>query len=84
MLRGEHSAILSTFIKLPIIFVLSIFEWPFYTGFTVVFGTENEYCVDLPVSTGKIKEDNIKNITDNPKKAFFLKMSQISEKPTQY
>ena len=32
-------AILSTFIKLPFvikIFVLSIFEWPFYTGFTVV------------------------------------------------
>ena len=32
-----HSAILSTFIKLTIvikIFVLSIFEWPFYTGFT--------------------------------------------------
>ena len=32
------SAILSTFIKLPFvikIFVLSIFEWPFYTGFTV-------------------------------------------------
>ena len=39
MLQGEHSAILSTFIKLPLvikIFVLSIFEWPFYTGFTVV------------------------------------------------
>ena len=38
MLQGEHSAILSTFIKLPIvikIFILSIFEWPFYTGFTV-------------------------------------------------
>ena len=38
MLQGEHSAILSTFIKLPFvikIFVLSIFEWPFYTGFTV-------------------------------------------------
>ena len=34
----EHSAILSTFIKLPFVFktfVLSIFEWPFYTGFTV-------------------------------------------------
>ena len=34
----EHSAILSTFIKLPIvikIFVLSIFEWPFNTCFTV-------------------------------------------------
>ena len=40
MLQVEHSAILSTFIKLPIvikIFVLSIFEWPFYTGFTVVY-----------------------------------------------
>ena len=39
MLQGEHSAILSTFIKLPFvikIFVLSIFEWPFYTGFTVL------------------------------------------------
>ena len=38
MLQGEHSAILLAFIKLPIvikIFVLSIFEWPFYTGFTV-------------------------------------------------
>ena len=38
MLQGEHSAILSTSIKLPFvikIFVLSIFEWPFYTGFTV-------------------------------------------------
>ena len=38
MLPWEHSAILSTFIKLPMvikIFVLSIFEWPFYTGFTV-------------------------------------------------
>ena len=29
----EHSAILSTFIKLP--FVLSIFEWPRKTGFSV-------------------------------------------------
>ena len=38
MLQGEHSAILSTFSKLPFvikIFVLSISEWPFYTGFTV-------------------------------------------------
>ena len=38
MLQGEHSAILSTFIKLPFvikIFVSSIFEWQFYTGFTV-------------------------------------------------
>ena len=38
MLQGEHSAILSTFIKLPFvikIFVLSILEWRFYTGVTV-------------------------------------------------
>ena len=38
MLQGEHSAILLTFIKLPFvikIFALSIFEWPFNTGFTV-------------------------------------------------
>ena len=38
LMQREHSAILSTFIKLPFViktFVLSIFEWPFYTGFTV-------------------------------------------------
>ena len=38
MLQVEHSAILSTFIKLPFvitIFVLSTFEWPSYTGFNV-------------------------------------------------
>ena len=38
MLQREHSATLSTFIKLPVvikIFVLYIFEWPFYTGFTL-------------------------------------------------
>ena len=35
----KNSAILSTFMKLPIaikIFILSIVEWPFYTGFTVL------------------------------------------------
>ena len=39
MLQGEHSAILSTFIKLLFvikIFVLSIFEWPLKTGFTSI------------------------------------------------
>ena len=39
MLQGEHSAILLTFIKLPFVIktlVLSIFEWPFYTCFTLV------------------------------------------------
>ena len=38
--QGEHSAILSFCIKLPHglkTFVLSIFEWPLKTGFTVIF-----------------------------------------------
>ena len=38
MLQGEHSAILSTFIKLPFvnrILGLSIFEWPLKTCLTV-------------------------------------------------
>ena len=38
MLQAEHSAILLTYIRLTFvieIFVLSIFEWPFYTGFTL-------------------------------------------------
>ena len=38
MLSGGFAAILLTFIKLLYvikIIVLSIFEWPFYTGFTV-------------------------------------------------
>ena len=40
MLQGEHSAILLTCVKLPFvikIFVLSIFEWPFYTGLDTGF-----------------------------------------------
>ena len=44
MLQWEHSAILSTFIKLSFvikIYVLSIFEWPFNTGFTVYFMNGN-------------------------------------------
>ena len=43
MLQREHSAILSTFIKLPLsikTFVLSIFKWPLKTGFTVILKLE--------------------------------------------
>ena len=46
----QHSAILSTFIKLPFvikIFALSIFEWPFYTDFTtytVKSGLDEDSC----------------------------------------
>ena len=59
MLQGEHSAILSTFIKLPFvikIFVLSIFEWPFYTGllFIVVLLTQTS-------DTCKVKEKTLVN-----------------------
>ena len=43
MPQGEHSAMFSTFNKLPLSFTnrsfLSILGWPFYTGFTVVFTT---------------------------------------------
>ena len=52
--RGEHSAILLNFIKIPFvikIFGLSIFEWPFYKGFTVLFVS---VCVNgeyVPVNT---------------------------------
>ena len=52
MFQEEHSAILLTCIKLPFvfkIFVLSIFEWPFYTGFTVL---PNHYFTTLKVRSG--------------------------------
>ena len=71
LFKGEHSAILSTFIKLPFgikVFVLSIFEWPFYTGFTV--------CLKNVES----------NVNPNPAKMFcpenvicFLHLLQISK-----
>ena len=41
----DHSAILSTFIKLPFVlktFVLSIFEWPLKTGFTVMLMNDDD------------------------------------------
>ena len=46
MLQWEHSAILTTFIKLPFvikIFVSSIFEWPFKTGISVYLIEGNIY-----------------------------------------
>ena len=44
MLQGEHSAIRLACIKLSFvikIFVLSIFEWPFYTGYNVISNKKN-------------------------------------------
>ena len=49
MLQREHSALLSTFIKLLFdikIFVLSIFEWPLKTGFTVIIFSVKIYWFD--------------------------------------
>ena len=48
--RRMYSAIRSTFIKLPLatkIFVLSIFEWPLYTGFTAHDMKHVHVCTDL-------------------------------------
>ena len=42
---NEHSEILLTFTKLPVvikIFVLSIFEWSFYTGFIALYFVGNK------------------------------------------
>ena len=64
MLSEEHLAILSTFIKLPFvikIFVLSIFELPFYTGFTV---HENAFYLNLEKYPFKIKRPHQLEITE--------------------
>ena len=58
----------SSFIKLLFvikIFVLSIFEWPFYTGFTVVTcqkGLDKQYCL--------LSEKHFVNSNLNKKKHF--------------
>ena len=61
MLQGEHSAILSTFVKLPFviikIFVLAIFESPFDTGFTVFPQVRR---VLLPVYLDFMEEEDIR------------------------
>ena len=54
MVPLEHSAILLTFIKLPFVitlktFVLSIFEWRFYIGFTVCNNHYNVLCLNFIV-----------------------------------
>ena len=53
----EHSAILSTFIKLPFIiktFVLSIFEWLLKTGFTVQLCNKSIFFQELRKSMRKM------------------------------
>ena len=63
MLQWEHSAILSTFIKLPFVielFVLSTFEWPQKTGFTVHQSLISRKVVSLNHWSNRI---NISSIT---------------------
>ena len=52
MIQAEHSAIPLTFINLPFvikIFVLSIFEWPFCTGFKVKIYSKT--CIKWPLKS---------------------------------
>ena len=61
MLQGGHSAILSTFIKLPFViktFVLSNFERPFYTGFTVI----NVYVFQYKIWNGKSVQEGLDEV----------------------
>ena len=73
---GEHSAILSTFIKLPFVIkivVLSIFEWSLQTGFTVYSGQELVlviWLVDLP--SFQMKGTGLKLRVRNRKIYFFI------------
>ena len=60
MLQVEHSAILVSFIKVPIvikIFVFSIFECPFYTGYNenykTILSIEQIFCDTLFEMLGK-------------------------------
>ena len=55
----EHSAILSTFIELPFVFktfVLSVFEWPLKTGFTVFMHVTSLYLKYVCIPFFQIKK----------------------------
>ena len=57
----QHSALLLTFIKLPFvikILVLSIFEWPFYTGFTVDYHILHVACSATCITHSKKQTTN--------------------------
>ena len=64
MLQGEQSAILSIFIKLPYvikIFVSSIFEWPFKTGFTVFVQSHQSLQFAQPIYTTNFDKHHYKD-----------------------
>ena len=65
MLQWEHSAILLTFIKLPFViknFVLSFFEWPLKTGFTVQSNLINSKSWELDISFGSVESSNNREV----------------------
>ena len=61
LVKSIAECILSTFIRLPFvinIFVLSIFEWPFYTGFTVPIKSNNfKFNSQLSLNKTEIKSE---------------------------
>ena len=65
MLQLEHSAKLLTLIKLPFgikTFVLSIFEWPFYTCFTVCLNLPDDFTLIL--NLGIFSFENTAGLTE--------------------
>ena len=66
-LNAKHSALLLAFIKLPFvikIFVLSFFEWPFYTGFTVYYIQEVEFMLNKAENLFSFLQDVFSNVTN--------------------
>ena len=59
----EHSAILSTFIKLPFVFktfVLSFLKWPLKTGFTVLNQLGLNLCLSPFISNHTLCMEKVK------------------------
>ena len=76
MLPLEHSAILLTFIKLPFVvktFVLSFFEWPFYTGFTV-----HCICIIQGLKSHAVTMFEVGKLSDESLDSFLSELEKVS------
>ena len=85
MLQGEHSEMLSSFIKLPFVFktfVLFIFEWPLKTGFTVsqIYLLKLKLIVSYRTEYVFIKDSGVKKINQ----MFFVACSSFLSTGPQY
>ena len=81
----EHSAILSTFVKLPFvikIFVLSVFEWSLKTGFTVICYLQHPDELDLPPLGSEEIDQHVEAVDDRPmtEKERKMKLKQDKER----